>query len=96
MTCCNRKVKGRRELHSHPITTLCAGPTSLATGRKARGDAALLALENDPRPYGCLKMTASSEWRLRIGAYRIRYLIDDAGQAITVTHIGHRRDVYNS
>ena len=68
----------------------------LAPDARQRVDAVLLALEKDPRPYGCLKMTASSEWRLRVGAYRIRYLIDDAGQAITVTHIGHRRDVYDS
>ena len=57
---------------------------------------ALLALENDPRPPGCLKMTNSDEWRIRVGMYRICYLIDDTTQEVTVTHIGHRRDVYRS
>jgi len=58
-------------------------------------DAALLALENEPRPPGCLKMTGSDEWRIRVGVYRIRYLIDDASRIVTVTRIRHRRDVYD-
>ncbi|MHB0912379.1 MAG: type II toxin-antitoxin system RelE family toxin [Armatimonadota bacterium] len=32
--------------------------------------------------------------RIRVGNYRIIYEIDDSEQAITVLHIGHRRDVY--
>jgi len=61
---------------------------------RERVTAALLALENDPRPVGCLKMTGTAEWRVRVGAYRIRYLIDDQARQVTVTRIGHRRDVY--
>ncbi|MBM3333149.1 type II toxin-antitoxin system RelE/ParE family toxin [Candidatus Sumerlaeota bacterium] len=56
---------------------------------------AIEALANDPRPRGLRKMTTSGEWRLRVGAYRIRYLIDDSGHVVTVTHIGHRRDIYD-
>ena len=61
---------------------------------RRRVDAALLALENAPRPPGSLKMTGSDEWRIRVGVYRIRYIIDDAGHTVTVMHIRHRRDVY--
>ena len=68
----------------------------LPLGVKRRVDAALLALEKNPRPHGCLKMTSGDEWRIRVGVYRIRYIIDDAGQAVTVTRIRHRRDVYDS
>ncbi len=60
-----------------------------------RVTAALLGLENDPRLPGCLKLTNSEEWRIRVGAYRIRYLIDDAARQVTVTRIGHRKDVYD-
>ena len=68
----------------------------LSADVRRRVDAALLALENNPRPHGCLKMRGSSEWRIRIGTYRIRYLIDDTGRVITVTRIRHRREVYDS
>jgi mRNA-degrading endonuclease RelE of RelBE toxin-antitoxin system len=40
-------------------------------------------------------MTNSDEWRIRVGRYRLRYLIDDTARQVTVTHIGHRRDVYD-
>ena len=63
---------------------------------RSRIAAALLNLEDDPRPPGCLKMADSGEWRIRVGEHRIRYLIDDAAQEVTVMRIGHRRDVYNS
>jgi mRNA interferase RelE/StbE len=56
---------------------------------------AIDALANDPRPPGCLKMTTSSEWRIRVGVYRIRYLINDTTREVTVTRVGHRRDVYD-
>jgi mRNA interferase RelE/StbE len=54
----------------------------------------MLALENDPRPPGCLKMAGSDEWRIRVGVYRIRYLIDDATRRVFITRVGHRRNVY--
>ena len=55
---------------------------------------AIRALAADPRPSGCLKLTAREGWRIRIGAYRVIYEIDDPRQSITVLSIGHRRDVY--
>jgi mRNA interferase RelE/StbE len=61
---------------------------------RERVTAALLALEGNPRPPGCLKMAGSREWRIRVGRYRVRYLIDDASQRVLVTRMGHRRDVY--
>jgi mRNA-degrading endonuclease RelE of RelBE toxin-antitoxin system len=35
------------------------------------------------------------EREAHVGAYRVRYLIDDAAQEVTVTRIDHRRDVYD-
>jgi mRNA interferase RelE/StbE len=58
--------------------------------------AAMMALENDPRPPGCCKLSSGAEWRIRAGDYRILYLIDDPARRVTITHIGHRRNVYDS
>jgi mRNA interferase RelE/StbE len=55
---------------------------------------AIRALAQDPRPPGCLKLTGREGWRIRTGDYRVIYEIDDEQQAVTVLHVGHRRDVY--
>jgi len=48
-----------------------------------------------PRPHGCKKLKGGErEWRIRVGDYRIVYEIDDAAQAVDVTRIAHRREVY--
>ena len=54
----------------------------------------IAALEHDPRPPGCQKLSASDKYRLRQGHFRIVYLIDDAARQVTVFKVGHRRDVY--
>ena len=56
--------------------------------------AAIAALAQNPRPPGCLKLTGSPSWRIRVGAYRVIYEIDDAGRTVTVEAVGHRGDVY--
>ncbi len=59
-----------------------------------RVTAALAALRDTPRPPGCVKLTGSDLWRIRVGDYRVIYEIDDAAQVVTVIDVGHRRDVY--
>ena len=56
--------------------------------------AAIQALGEQPRPSGCVKLTHTESWRIRIGNYRVIYDIDDRSQQIVVLHIGHRREVY--
>ena len=56
--------------------------------------AALRILADNPRPAGCRKLTARGGWRIRVGDYRVVYDVDDQQQAVTVLHVGHRRDVY--
>lgn len=51
-------------------------------------------LSDNPRPPGCKKLTGRDGWRIRVGDYRVIYEIDDAGQTVTVLHVGHRRDIY--
>jgi len=56
--------------------------------------AKLLELENDPRPPGVQKLHGHDGHRIRIGDYRVLYLIEDPRETIQVTAIGHRREVY--
>ena len=48
-----------------------------------------------PRPPGCKKLKGGdNEWRIRVGDYRIVYVIDDTAKTVDVTRIAHRREVY--
>jgi mRNA interferase RelE/StbE len=40
------------------------------------------------------KLQGEENFRLRIGDYRILYLIEDAKLVIVVVDVGHRREVY--
>jgi len=60
----------------------------------ARVRDAIRALAGDPRPQGCLKLTAREGWRVRVGDYRLVYEIDDKQRTVMVLHVSHRRDVY--
>ena len=61
----------------------------------ARIDRKILALVDSPRPAGCKKLKGHKDhWRIRVADYRVIYIIDDAAKAVTVTHIAHRREVY--
>lgn len=51
-------------------------------------------LANTPRPFGCEKLTNSEEYKLRVGVYRIIYMIDDKAHPITIYRVKHRREVY--
>ena len=55
----------------------------------------LKALSNNPKPSGCRKITGSkSDWRIRIGDYRVIYEINEREKAVKVMRIRHRKDVY--
>lgn len=59
-----------------------------------RVTAAIESLADDPRPPGCLKMQGQSDYRIRVGEYRIIYEIKDRVLTVQVIKVGHRRDVY--
>ena len=60
-----------------------------------RVNARILALREEPRPAGSLKLSGNLEgWRVRVGDYRILYQIDDAAQTLTIVRVKHRREVY--
>jgi mRNA interferase RelE/StbE len=58
---------------------------------------AIEKLATDPRPEGCKKLKGSKEniWRIRVGNYRVVYLVQDIVRVINVRRIGHRKDIYN-
>ena len=52
------------------------------------------ALSDEPRPNGCLKLTAEEGYRIRTGDYRILYRINDGAKRIFIYRIKHRKDAY--
>jgi mRNA interferase RelE/StbE len=56
----------------------------------------LESLQHDPRPAGCKKLKGyKDQWRVRIGDWRVVYIIDDTAKLVSVTRIAHRREVYD-
>ena len=51
-------------------------------------------LASTPRPPGCKKLKGGDrEWRIRVGDYRVIYVVDTA-RTVDVARIAHRSDVY--
>lgn len=59
---------------------------------RVRGALALLASE--PRPPGSRKLSGRDAYRVRVGDYRIIYVIEDPERLIVVVLVGHRNDVH--
>jgi mRNA interferase RelE/StbE len=56
---------------------------------------AILALRDDPRPVGCVKMEGyDNYYRIRIAQWRIIYTIEDDVLVVVVVRVGSRGDVY--
>lgn len=56
---------------------------------------AVRVLATEPRPAGCRKIEGSkSDWRVRVGDYRVLYEIDDGAQAVRIMRVRHRSEVY--
>ena len=51
-------------------------------------------LASDPRPTGSEKLSGEEKCRVRQGAYRVVYAVDDVAKTVLVVKIGHRKDVY--
>jgi mRNA interferase RelE/StbE len=56
----------------------------------------LESLASEPRPAGCKKLKGGKqEWRIRVGDYRVIYVIDDSKLRVSITRIRHRSEVYD-
>lgn len=59
-----------------------------------RINAAIDALSDEPHPRGSRKLSGRKEHRLRVGDYRVLYLVDEEAESVTVTRVGHRQGIY--
>ncbi len=61
----------------------------------SRLEKTILSLYDEPRPNSSKKLRGgSSQWRIRVGDYRILYEIDDSEKIVKVYRIAHRREIY--
>jgi mRNA interferase RelE/StbE len=68
---------------------------ALDTALFARIDRKILALAENPRPPGCKKLRGyKDQWRIRVGDWRVLYIVDDNARRVSVTRVAHRREVY--
>jgi len=51
-------------------------------------------LSEEPRPPGCVKLTESEHYRIRVGSFRIVYQIVDEVLVVIVVRVAHQREVY--
>ena len=54
----------------------------------------ILSLSENPRPFGCKKLTADEGYRIRSGDFRVLYRIDDRAREVIIYRIKHRKEVY--
>ncbi len=53
------------------------------------------SLGHDPKPLGCKKLKGyKDQWRIRVGDWRILYIVDDMAKLVSITRIAHRREAY--
>jgi mRNA interferase RelE/StbE len=71
-------------------------PSGISTPECAKDVLAKMrALSVDPRPPGTEALRGYSPWmRVRVGDYRIVYVVDDEALVVTIGTVGHRREVY--
>lgn len=68
---------------------------SLPPPDRARVDARIRSLSDNPRPPGAQKLAGGDDlYRVRAGDYRVIYQIGDAELVVLVVRIGNRREVY--
>jgi mRNA interferase RelE/StbE len=61
-----------------------------------RIDLKISALAETQGPPGCKKLKGYKDhWRIRVGDWRVVYIIDDSAKRVSVTRVAHRREVYD-
>lgn len=54
----------------------------------------MLNLENNPRPFGYIKLKGRNAYRIRVGNYRIIYEIKDEILKVIIIDAGDRKNIY--
>ena len=66
----------------------------LSSENQVRVAKSIRTLENDPFPATAKRLKGREEFRIRVGDYRVLYTIEHKSRSVTISAIGHRRDVY--
>ena len=61
---------------------------------RLRAASAIDNLEKNPFPPGSVKLTGQPGFRIRVGRFRILYLVDKKAKKIIIARIAHRREAY--
>lgn len=57
---------------------------------------AIFGLAENPRPQGCKKLKGYADaYRIRIGDYRVVYMVEGDILVVTVVAVRHSKDAYN-
>jgi mRNA interferase RelE/StbE len=76
------KPSARKELESLPSSVL------------TRVFRKIELLADDLRPAGCKKLKGyKDQWRIRMGDWRVVYIVDDPAKLVSITRIAHRREI---
>ena len=75
-----------------PAAVRALGKIDHQDRNRIRGAIALLA--ENPRPPGARALQGRPGFRVRVGDYRILYIIDDDVLLVVVVTLRHRRNVY--
>jgi mRNA interferase RelE/StbE len=68
---------------------------SLPAGDRRRLAPPIEALAQDPRPRGARKLAGEEGlFRIRVGDFRVLYVVRDLELIVLVLDIGHRKDIY--
>jgi mRNA interferase RelE/StbE len=59
-----------------------------------RIDQAIRKIENDPYLKGSIRLTDRSEFRYRVGKYRILYQVDRQNSCVVIVSVAHRKEAY--
>lgn len=55
---------------------------------------AIAQLANEPRPVGAKKLMGIEGYRIKVGDYRILFVVNNVSRLITVYRVKHRREAY--
>ena len=79
------KKRAAKELRKLPVAILKKASKSID------------GLAKNPRPKGSKKLKGSDEnmWRIRIGDYRVLYVIEETIKIVNIRKVGHRKDIYD-